>query len=52
MIKYLKYTFGEQILLIGKSNPNMLMTGKLIDPDGIEIKKKVLIKFANIYKFI
>ena len=34
-----QYTFGEHILLIGKSNPNMLMTGKLIDPDGIEIKK-------------
>ncbi len=34
-----QYTFGERILLIGKSKPNMLMTGKLIDPDGIEIKK-------------
>ncbi|MSS86683.1 MAG: biofilm-associated protein [Nitrosopumilus sp.] len=34
-----EYTFGERILLIGKSKPNMLMTGKLIDPDGIEIKK-------------
>ena len=34
-----QYTFGEQILLIGKSKPNMLLTGKLIDPDGVEIKK-------------
>ena len=34
-----QYTFGERILLIGKSKPNMLLTGKLIDPDGVEIKK-------------
>ncbi|HJJ23737.1 MAG TPA: biofilm-associated protein [Nitrosopumilus sp.] len=46
-----QYTFGERILLIGKSKPNMLMTGKLIDPDGIEIKKiEIISDMEGIFK--
>ncbi len=46
-----QYTFGERILLIGKSKPNMLMTGKLIDPDGIAIKKiEIISNMEGIFK--
>jgi hypothetical protein len=34
-----EYDLGERILLLGKTNPNSLMTAKLFDPNGKEIKK-------------
>jgi hypothetical protein len=33
-----EYTQGERILLIGSTNPNVLLTVSLIDPNGVEIK--------------
>ena len=33
-----EYVQGERILLIGSTNPNVLLTGALIDPNGVEIK--------------
>ena len=33
-----EYTPGERILLIGSTNPNVLLTASLIDPYGVEIK--------------
>jgi len=34
-----EYEQGERILLLGKTNPNVLMIATLIDPNGNEIKK-------------
>jgi len=34
-----EYEQGERILLLGKTNPNVLMVATLVDPNGIEIKK-------------
>ena len=34
-----EYKLGERILLLGKTNPNVLMTGILFDPKGNEIKR-------------
>jgi len=34
-----EYEQGERILLLGKTNPNVLMVAALIDPNGIEVKK-------------
>ena len=33
-----EYETGERILLLGKTNPNSLLTASLIDPNGKEIK--------------
>ena len=33
-----EYVQGERILLIGSTNPNVLLTAALIDPNGVEIK--------------
>ena len=33
-----EYETGERILLLGKTNPNSLLTATLIDPNGKEIK--------------
>jgi len=33
-----EYSQGEQILLIGSTNPNVLLTVSLIDPNGVEMK--------------
>ena len=33
-----EYSQGERILLIGSTNPNVLLTASLIDPNGVEIK--------------
>ena len=33
-----EYYQGEKILLIGSTNPNVLLTAALVDPNGIEIK--------------
>jgi len=33
-----EYKQGERILLIGSTNPNVLLTAVLIDPNGVEIK--------------
>ncbi|RCL29819.1 MAG: biofilm-associated protein [Nitrosopumilus sp.] len=33
-----EYTQGERILLIGSTNPNVLLTVSLIDPNGVEMK--------------
>jgi len=32
------YSQGERILLIGTTNPNVLLTASLIDPNGVKIK--------------
>jgi len=34
-----EYQTGERILLLGKTNPNSLLTAILVDPSGKEIKK-------------
>jgi hypothetical protein len=34
-----EYQTGERILLLGKTNPNSLLTATLVDPNGKEIKK-------------
>jgi len=34
-----EYIPGEKILLIGQTSPNVLLNTKLIDPNGIEIKR-------------
>ena len=34
-----EYEMGERILLLGKTNPNSLLTASLINPSGKEIKK-------------
>ena len=33
-----EYQQGERILLLGSTNPNILMTATLVDPNGIKIK--------------
>jgi len=33
-----EYQQGERILLVGSTNPNILMTATLVDPNGIKIK--------------
>lgn len=33
-----EYSQGDRILLIGSTNPNVLLTAALIDPNGIEMK--------------
>ena len=33
-----EYQQGERILLVGSTNPNILMTASLVDPNGIKIK--------------
>ena len=33
-----EYEQGERILLLGSTNPNVLMTATLVDPNGIKIK--------------
>ena len=33
-----EYSIGDRILLIGSTNPNVILNVKLIDPNGIEIK--------------
>jgi len=33
-----EYTQGEKILLIGSTNPNVLLTASLVDPNGVEVK--------------
>jgi len=33
-----EYSQGEKILLIGSTNPNVLLTASLVDPNGVEIK--------------
>ncbi len=35
----LEYEQGERILLIGSTNPNVLLNAALVDPNGVEIKK-------------
>ena len=34
-----EYVQGERILLIGSTNPNVLLTVALVDPNGIELKR-------------
>jgi len=34
-----EYQVGERILVLGNTNPNSLLEGVLIDPNGIEIKR-------------